>query len=194
MDTHMNTHKPPQTQNTNMPKHPAHMKHTHAHNSTHYSRSHTRSHNWMSKHGTHTEIHHSYTKYKLAYSYSLLAQINEQTKTHTHTHKHTHKHTQTHTHTTHTHTHTHTHKQPSGRKFHFISRTGKEQAGESIHSISSCPEGDRCSTAAKCRSNSIPPQLTHTHRHTQTHTQDGRWALLLLLFWKCDHKTAAWAE
>lgn len=32
-------------------------------------------------------------------------------------------------------------KQPSGSKFHFISRAGEEQAGESIQACSSCAEG-----------------------------------------------------
>lgn len=74
-------------------------------------------------HGTRTETHPSYTKYKPAYSFALVAkQTNRDTPTHTQTH--THK------------------NQPLGGKFHFISRAGKEQAGESIHAISSCAEGD----------------------------------------------------
>lgn len=68
------------------------------------------------------------------------------------------RHTPTHTLT---HSHKHTKNQPLGSKFHFISRAGKEQAGESIHAVSSCAEGgfrchgDRCSTATNCYSNSI---------------------------------------
>lgn len=61
--------------------------------------------------------------------------------------------------------------QPSRSKFHFISRFGKEQAGESIHAISSCAEGGsaametdvpRLQTAALIQSSRVNSQHTQT--------------------------------
>lgn len=82
--------------------------------------------------------------------------------------------------------HTHSHKkttttpQPSRSKFHFISRFGKEQAGQSIHAVSSCAEGGsaametdvpRLQTAALIQSSRV------NSWHTQT--EDERWWVLL---------------
>lgn len=75
-------------------------------------------------------------------------------------------------------THTRTWNQPSGSKFHFISRFGKEQAGESIHAISSCAEGGLAAMetdAAPLRTDAL---IQSTGVNTQTHG-DGGWKMRL---------------
>lgn len=111
-----------------------------------------------------SKMHSSYTKYKLTWSYILL--VAETNKTHTHTHIYTP-------------THSGKHKnQPSGSKFHFISRFSKEQAGESIHAISSCAEGGLAAMETDVAPLQTAALIQSTGVNTQAHG-DGGWALLL---------------
>lgn len=88
------------------------------------------------------------------------------------------KQTKTHTHT-YTPTHSGKHKnQPSGSKFHFISRFSKEQAGESIHAISSCAEGGLAAMETDVAPLQTAALIQSTGVNTQAHG-DGGWALLL---------------
>lgn len=84
---------------------------------------------------------------------------------------------------THTHIYTPTHSgkhknQPSGSKFHFISRFSKEQAGESIHAISSCAEGGLAAMETDVAPLQTAALIQSTGVNTQAHG-DGGWALLL---------------
>lgn len=110
-----------------------------------------------------SKMHSSYTKYKLTWSYILLvAETNKNTHTHIYTPTHSGKHK----------------NQPSGSKFHFISRFSKEQAGESIHAISSCAEGGLAAMETDVAPLQTAALIQSTGVNTQAHG-DGGWALLL---------------
>lgn len=69
--------------------------------------------------------------------------------------------------------HTHTHTEPSGSKFHFISSFGKEQAGESIHAISSCAAGGLAAMETDVATLQTAALIQSTGVNTQTHWDGG---------------------
>lgn len=88
-----------------------------------------------------------------------------------------------------THTYTPTHKnQPSGSTFHFISRAGKEQAGESIHAVSSCAEGGFAAMETDEALLQIAALIQSTG--VNTHTRGWRMSAVVALVGKCDRKAA----